>query len=79
MLGLCCCAGFSLIVVIGGIPLVVACQVLFAVASFFVGGGLWGVWASVVAASGLYRAQAQWLWHMGLVASRHVGSSQTRD
>ena len=25
------------------------------------------------------RAQAQWLWHMGLVVSRHVESSQTMD
>ena len=33
---------------------------------------------SVVAASGS-RAQAQWLWLMGLVAPRHVGSSWIRD
>ena len=25
------------------------------------------------------RAQAQWLWHMGLVALQHVGSSWARD
>ena len=27
----------------------------------------------------LYSARAQYLWHTGLVAPRHVGSSQTRD
>ena len=25
------------------------------------------------------RAQAQWLWHMALIALQHVGYSQTRD
>ena len=44
-----------------------------------------GAWASVVVACGLQqlwltgcRAQPQWFWRMGLVAPRHVGSSQTR-
>ena len=49
--------------------------------------GAWalGMRASVVVARGLrscnagFRAQAQLLWHMGLVAPQHVGSSQTRD
>ena len=40
VLGLCCRAGFSLIVVIGDVSLVAACQVLVAVASFVVGSGL---------------------------------------
>ena len=64
---------------IGGISLVAVLQVLIAEASFVVGCGLKAAGASVVAARGLYRAQAQWLWHMGLVAPQHVGSSQTRD
>ena len=64
---------------IGGVSLVVVLQVLIAEASFVVGRGLEAAWASVVAARGLYRAQAQWLWHMGLVAPWHAGSSQTRD
>ena len=34
---------------------------------------------SLVAEHGLLGAQAQWLWHTGLVALRHVGSSQTRN
>jgi len=34
---------------------------------------------SLVAEHGLLGAQAQWLWHTGLVALRHVGSSQTTD
>ena len=45
-----------------------------------------GAWASVVVARGFQqlwlagsRAQAQQLWRKGLVAPRHVGSSQTRD
>ena len=37
-----------------------------------------GAWASVAAAPGP-RAQAQKLWHTGLVGPQHVGSSQIRD
>ena len=36
-------------------------------------------WASHCGGFSCCRAQAQRLWHMGLVAPRHVGSSQTRD
>ena len=37
-----------------------------------------GMQASVVADPGS-RAQAQYIWHTGLVAPRHVGLSQIRD
>ena len=33
--------------------------------------GMWAHWFQLPGC----RAQAQWLWHMGLVAPRHVGSS----
>ena len=46
----------------------------------FRAGRLWycGMWAQWLQLAG-YRAQAQGFWRMGLVALRHVGSSQTRD
>ena len=37
-----------------------------------------GHWASAFEAHGL-RVQAQYLWHKGFAAQRHVGSSLTRD
>ena len=40
--------------------------------------GLQGLWASKLRFLGS-RAQVQQLWHTGLVAPWHVGSSQTRD
>ena len=49
------------------------CRLLAAVASL-----LWSM-ASEVLGLTSYRTQAQWLWHMGLVAPRHVESSWTRD
>jgi len=54
--------------------------------SLVVGHGFQGAQASVVAAGGLsillilgFNAQAQELWCTGLVAPRHMESSQTRD
>ena len=41
--------------------------------------GLLIVVASLVAERGLQGAWAQYLWHVGLVALWHVGSSWTRD
>ena len=49
------------------------------------GCSLWGVCglligvASLVEGMGSRMCGLQWLWHMGLVAWRHVGSSWTRD
>ena len=41
-------------------------------------GGLLAVVASLVWSMGS-RSQAQWLWHTGIAAPLHVGSSRTRD
>ena len=46
-----------------------------AAASLVVQRGLWGLRTSVVVVPGL-SAQAWELWHMGLAALQHVGSSQ---
>ena len=78
--GLHCCVGFSLIAASGGCSLATVHRLLIAMAFFIVQHRLSRVhglhascdsWAS--------SALAQQLWHMGLVASQHVGSSQTRD
>ena len=53
MLGLCCCRGFSLVVVSGPYSLAVMCGLLMAVASVVAGHGLQGTWASAVVASRL--------------------------
>ena len=66
MLGLHCCAGSSLVVV---------CSLLITVASHSrAEHRLWDTQVSVV--GGMW---AQWLQHMGLIASQHVGSSPTKD
>ena len=65
MLDLCCCEGFSLAVVNGGLLFVASCRLLIAVASLTAAASLW--------------AQAQQLWHTSLVAPWHVGSFHTRD
>ena len=63
MLGLCCCAGCSLVVAIrGGSPAAV-CGLLTAVASLAAEHGLQGAWASVLVAPGL--------WSTGSVAAAH--------
>ena len=56
----------SLVTVIGGYSLIVVHGLLIAVASLVAGHIFQG-------------SQAWQLWHMGLVALWHVGSSQTRD
>ena len=73
VLSLHCCVGFSLVPALQ-LPLAVASLMLCR---------LWGLWASLVATHGLWlsgsRAETQQLWSTDLVASRCVGSSQTRD
>ena len=78
MLGLHCCTGFSLVAASGGYsqlrcadPSLRWLLLLRSTVSR----------ASVVAACGLRGccSQAQYLWHAGLVALWHVGSSRTRD
>ena len=63
MLGLCCCMGFSLVMVH---------RLLIVVASLEEH-RLWGARVSVVVVLGFSG------WWMGLVAPWHVGSSQIRD
>ena len=53
VLGLCCCACFSLVGESRGYAPVVVGRLLIARASLVVEHGLWGVWASVVVAGGL--------------------------
>ena len=69
---------FSLVVESGGFSLVVVCELLIVVASLIVEHGPYGMWAQQSWFPGS-RAQAQWLWHTGLVAPQHVGSSLTRN
>ena len=64
--GLCCSAGFSLVVLSRGYPSVVVYRLLIVV-------------ASLVAEHGFKGTQAQSFWHTGLVAMWHLGSSWTRD
>ena len=52
-LGLCCCVGFSLVVVSRGYSIVVVRQLLILVASLVVEQGLKGARASVVASPGI--------------------------
>ena len=58
-----CCVGFPLVVVSGGSSLAAVSGLLVAVASLAVECGLWGVWASVVAALGLSSCGSQALGH----------------
>ena len=73
------CAGSSFLCwllcgcVKGGYSLVAMLRVLIVVASLVVERGLWGAWASVVAAHGLIRARAQSLWPCGLSCSVGCG------
>ena len=78
VLGLCCCPGFSLLVASGGYSLVAVCGPLTAVAASVAKHRLQGTWAQLLWLLGS-RAQPQWLWHTGLAAPRHAGSSRTRD
>ena len=54
------------------------CRLLAALASLTAKHRLQGAWAQQLQLPG-FRAQVQWLWCMGLVALRHVGSSRIRD
>ena len=78
VLDLHCCMGFSLVMVNGGYSLAVVNEVLIVVASLVM-----EPWLQVGGLPQLpilgSRAQAQQLWHMGLVAPWHVGSSHIRD
>ena len=86
MLGLCCCEGFPLVVVSGRYSLVAVHGLLTVVASLVEEYGLYGMWASAVAARGL-RSCGTWalgctdsvVAGTGLVAPWHVGSSWIRD
>ena len=51
-LGLCCCAGFPLVVASRGYSLVAGHELL-SVAASFTECGLWGTWASVIVALGV--------------------------
>ena len=85
MLGLRCCVGFSLAVASGVCSLVAGLGLLLAVAALIMEHQLWGVQASVLAASGLKSRGSQTLGHSrnsvahGLGCSAHVGSSWTRE
>ena len=72
MLGLHCCAGFSLVLASGGCSLAVVCGLLTTVPSPVVQHGLWGVWASLAVAHRLSSCDS---WTLG----PHVGLSQTRN
>ena len=63
-LGLRCCAGFSLVVVmVGGLLFIVMHGLFIAVASFTTEHGLWGVQTSVVAVYGLRSFSSRALEH----------------
>ena len=87
MLGLCCCRGFSLVVVSGPYSLAVMCGLRIAVASVVVEHGLasvvvehglQGTWASAVVASRL-QDTGTIVVLKGSVALWQVGSSRIRD
>ena len=78
MLGFCCCAGFSPVVMSRGSSLVVVCGLLTVVASPVADHGLWSEWDSVVAVYGHCSTGSVVVAH-GSVAPQHVGSSRTVD
>ena len=78
VLGLRCCTGFPLVVVSGGL---LSCCGAGASQSTLpllrsIGARACGLQELRLPGP---RAQAQWLWHMGLIALQHVGSSRIRD
>ena len=78
---LCCCSGSSLVVTIQGYAWTSHCSSFSccgAPALGCMGFNSCGTWAQKLRIPGS-RAQAQQLWHTGLVAPQHVGSSQIRD
>ena len=80
MLGLHCCAGFSLVAASRGYSLVTVHKLLIVVASLVVEPGLQGVQTSVAVARGLCSCSSQALEHRlnscGVVASQHLESSR---
>ena len=86
MLGLHCCAGFSIVGEGGGYSLVAVHGLLTVVTSLVAEHGLQALQAPTVAARGLSscgplgsRAQAQQLWRTVLAALQHVESSWIKD
>ena len=85
VLGLHCCPGFYLVVVSWGYS-IVGCRASHCSGSSCcgaravgcTGSSAWGMWAQYLQFLGS-RAQTQQLWHTGLVAQQHVGSSHIRD
>ena len=82
MLGLCCCMDFSLVAASRDYS---CCSMWVSHCRGFPCCGAWalgfcscGTWASSLWFPGS-RAQAQYLWHAGLVAPWHVGSSWSKD
>ena len=85
VLGLCCCIRTFSSCGERGLLFIAMCGLLIAVASLVAehtGSRCAGFSSCGTRAQQLWlvdsRAQAQQLWHMGLVVPRHVGSSQTR-
>ena len=71
--------GLSLVASVRGYSLIAESGLLIVVASLLAEHGLQGSLAQVAELLPGCRAQAQQLWHTGLVTLRHVGSSQIRD
>ena len=78
VLGLCCCASFSLTVASGGYSLIAVLRRLIVVASPIVEHGSRAHGLQRLCLQGC-RAQAQQVWCMGFVTPQHVRSSQIRD
>ena len=78
MLGLRCCVGFSLAVASGVCSLVAGLGLLLAVAALIMEHQLWGVWASVLAASGLRSHGSQTLGHSRNSGAHGLGCSAAR-
>ena len=80
-LGLRCCAQAFSSCGERGLLFISMCGLLVVVASLVAEHQLYGAWASAVVALRLssYGSPAQQLWHTGLIAQRHEGSSWTRD
>ena len=84
VLGLCCCMGFSLVGVSGGLLFTAVCRLLIVVACLLEH-GLWDRQAWVVVAHGLSSCPFQALEHklssygVGSAAPRHVGSPWIKD
>ena len=78
VLGLRCCVGFSLAVASGVCSLVAGLGLLLAVAALIMEHQLWGVQASVLAASGLKSRGSQTLGHSRNSVAHGLGCSAAR-